>query len=348
MAIINTYTSTPSDNYNLHFKGASCKFTLNNPKSFVMYTPNSNVIYTNNPLEYSFKVARINLWTNSTTFSSAGDISNMPDYSWYKENGIVDISGTLSSTDTTVTTHNFTEEELGVLPSLDNFKFQTKKQFSVGKIAMNIQPINSSSSGIAGYASPFSDVLVSYNGWESMASTDDTGFFTASTITAVQDGTEVKITSCVPSSFIYTTRTITTPFEGELSLMDMTSSVTFSLVPIPASPLVLPKLEPTVIQVADSRLTSTEWKLYASITEQMTSQNGFTISNAVIFKKLDDEIVALGETPTLVYTGSGNQGDVSKMHTITWSTEKGVLLNLENNALEVNEEYQTDMQWQVE
>ena len=35
VSIINTYTSTPSDNYNIHFKGSNQKFIINNPESVV-------------------------------------------------------------------------------------------------------------------------------------------------------------------------------------------------------------------------------------------------------------------------------------------------------------------------
>jgi hypothetical protein len=41
----------------------------------------------------------------------------------------------------------------------------------------------------------------------------------------------------------------------------------------------------------------------------------------LVFKKFDDEIVTLTTTPTLVYTGSNNQGIVS-FKDLNWSTEK--------------------------
>lgn len=55
LQIINSYANTPSDNYNIHFKGSDCKIILDNPKKFTIYTKNANVIYTNNPLTFNIK-----------------------------------------------------------------------------------------------------------------------------------------------------------------------------------------------------------------------------------------------------------------------------------------------------
>lgn len=37
------------------------------------------------------------MWQNSTDLSSAGDINNIPDYSWYKDNDLIQIEGTITS-----------------------------------------------------------------------------------------------------------------------------------------------------------------------------------------------------------------------------------------------------------
>ena len=63
LQIINSYSNTPpSDNYNIHFKGTDCKINLDNHKSLTIYTKNSNVIYTDNPLTFNIKCSRINMW----------------------------------------------------------------------------------------------------------------------------------------------------------------------------------------------------------------------------------------------------------------------------------------------
>lgn len=54
---------------------------------------------------------RINLWKNSNILTSAGDIYDLPEYSWYKDEGLLEIKGTANSTTTTITNHNLTDEE---------------------------------------------------------------------------------------------------------------------------------------------------------------------------------------------------------------------------------------------
>lgn len=85
LQLINLYNNTPSDNYNIHFKGTDCQMFIENPKNLVLYSKNSNVIYTDNLLNFNIKCSRINMWLNSTDISFAGDINDLPNYSWYKE-----------------------------------------------------------------------------------------------------------------------------------------------------------------------------------------------------------------------------------------------------------------------
>lgn len=85
-------------------------------------------------------------------------------------------------------------------------------------------------------------------------------------------------------------------------------------------------------------LYSSDWKLYAYLNNQLTSIEGFTLDNALVFKKFDNEIVTLTTNLTLVYTGSNNEEIVS-FKELNWSTEKGPLLDLTNSALIANLEY---------
>lgn len=338
LQVINSYDNTPTDNYNLHFKGTNSKLILENPKTLIFYTKNANVIYTNNDLEFKIKCKRINFWNDSTTLTSAGDINNLPDYSWYKDNALLEINGTLTSTDTTITEHNLTSEELTNLPDLTNFKFQSKKQLSIGEVPMNIHQINATKNTISGHTLSFADVLIKYDGNEEIVNADDDGFFEYNITTPITDGTELELTSNVASSFVYGTRKITTPHEGELSLLETDTTMVFQLTPISTNPLVLPRNKDLVIKVVDSRLNSTDWKLYAYIDSHLTSLRGFVLEDALIFKKLSNESIVLSDTPVVIFNKSDSQTS-NELTVITWSKEKGPLLDLSNNSLEANEEY---------
>lgn len=346
LSIINTYTKTPSDNYNIHFKGNNCKIILNDPNSILIYTPNANVLYTNNPLSFEFKIKRINMWANSTEFSMAGDINNLPNFSWYKKDGLLEINGTLSSNDTTITSHNLSESELASLQDLSNFVFQGRKQLSIGNGYMNIHPITNTSTKISGHTLPFADILIKYTDTEEIVNADDTGLFEYILSNSIEDNTNVEIKSCVSGTFIYTTRDVLTPHIGELSIMSASNTIAFSLLPIMLNPTILPKTKEDVITIVDSRINSSNWQLYISIATPMTSVNGFNLPNAVLFKKLNNEIITITDQPTLVFEGTTNGND-TLLHTVTWSTEKGVLLSLENNALEINEDYSAHIIWEI-
>lgn len=129
--------------------------------------------------------------------------------------------------------------------------------------------------------------------------------------------------------------------------MSSTNNIIFSLSPISYNPVILPKTKSVDIKIIDSRVNSTTWNLYASIEKEPISENGFYLVSAVIFEKFDGDIISLSTTPILIFTSTDTNEDV-KAYDITWSVEKGQLLSLEKNALEINEEYNTKVIWNIE
>ncbi len=330
LEIINTYEQTPDDNYNIFFKGSNQNITLENPNKVVMYSKNANVIHTTNNVTFNIKAKRINMWPSSTTFTNAGDINNIPDFSWYKENDLFELNGT------TITSNNLTEEEILNLPDLSNFNLKANKQFSIGNINSNIHQINSTKNTISGHTVGNADILIKYNSTNEIITAQSDGLFEYQLQTPINDNTEVQITINIPNSFIYETRKIITPYNGELSILNKIPIIEFELTPISNNQIILPKKEEFKIEVIDSRETKTNWKLYAHITQHLTSQNGFILENALIFKKTNNEIIVLDDNPSLIYQEENNQ---ATKKVVTWSKEKGPLIDITNNGLEINEEY---------
>ena len=347
LSLINSFDTTPSDNYNLHFKGSNPTLTLDNPKSVAIYTKNSNVIYTDNALTFNIKCKRINMWNDSTPLASAGGIDNLPDYYWYKENGLMKFEGITTNNQTAITSHNLTKDELSRLSDIGNFSFQSKKQFSIGSITTNIHEISSIRNKISGHTMQFCDVLIKYNNVVETIEADSDGYFEYNLSNTIADNTTVEITSNNPSSFIYETRRITTPHNGELCLMNVDNAISFELTPISTTPIILPKNKDLLIEIVDSRVNSSNWKLYAYIDNDPTSQLGYKLEDSIVFKRLDDTIVRLNNTKVLIHTGEDNKGVPLKTD-LTYSKEKGPLLDLSNNALEVNEEYFSNIYFSIE
>ena len=339
LLVMNTYDSTPSDNYNILFRSYECKIILNNPESFLIYTKNSNVMYALTDVPFELNFTRLNLWNNSVDVSTAGSIDTPPDYSFYKSGDIATIKGTIFGSDTTITSHN--------LDDITNFTFANKKMFSVGRSVINVHPINSTSNVISGHTKKFSDVKIKYKDIEEIVQSDEDGYFEYKTPNNIENDEAVSITSCVPTSFIYEDRTVITPFNGELTLMETPKNITFSEIPVTKDPYMFYKNNEGNIVVVDSRLNGSVWKIYASLKESLKSDNNYTLDGAIVFKDFSDNLIVLDDTPALVITGEDNGGIPAKK-TITLSKEKGILLYLDNKYLEINEDYKTKIIWKLD
>ena len=342
-SVINTYMKTPSDNYNIYFKGSNQKIIFDNPNYINIYTKNANVMYTNNPINFSFKFSRINMWIYALDYLDACTLDDTPAYYWYKENSPSEINGTFDKDTTTITSHNFTESELNLLTDLNSFSFQNIKILTIGMLKINIHPINSSNNTISGHTIAYSKVLVEYDTKRLITTANEEGLFEIDIDSAVPDNTRVKITSCLNGC--YTERKVNIPFNGELTLLKTTENIPFSTIPVSYNPIILHKKNMTVITVVDSRVNSTKWKLYISYINPMISGDKVLI-DSLKFKKFDNELINLATNKQLIYESNSNNGNV-EVSNITFSTDKGLLLIPRKNLF-IDEDYCTLIIWSIE
>lgn len=342
-SVINTYMKTPSDNYNIYFKGSNQKIIFDNPKYINIYTKNANVMYTNNPVNFSFKFSRINMWIYALDYLSACTLDDTPAFYWYKEKNPVEITGTFDKNTTTITSHNFTESELNSLTDINSFSFQNIKILTIGMLKINIHPINNSINTISGHTIPYSAVLIEYDTKRLTTTANEEGLFEIDIDSAVPDNTRVKITSCLNGC--YTERKVNIPFNGELTLLKTTENIPFSTIPVSYNPIIIHKKNMTEIKVVDSRINSTKWKLYINYVNPMISGNKVLI-NSLKFKKFDNELINLTTNKQLVYESNSNNGNV-EVSNITFSTDKGLMI-IPNKNLLVDEDYCTLIIWSIE
>ena len=342
-SVINTYMKTPSDNYNIYFKGSNQKIIFDNPKYINIYTKNANVMYTNNPINFSFKFSRINMWIYALDYLDACTLDDTPAYYWYKENSPSEINGTFDKDTTTITSHNFTESELNLLTDLNSFSFQNIKILTIGMLKINIHPINSSNNTISGHTIAYSKVLIEYDAKRLITTANEEGLFEIDIDSAVPDNTRVKITSCLNGC--YTERKVNIPFNGELTLLKTTENIPFSTIPISYNPIILHKKNMTVITVVDSRVNSTKWKLYISYINPMISGDK-VLTDSLKFKKFDNKLINLATNKQLIYESNSNNGNV-EVSNITFSTDKGLML-IPNKNLLIDEDYCTLIIWSIE
>ncbi len=342
-SVINTYMKTPSDNYNIYFKGSNQKIIFDNPKYINIYTKNANVMYTNNPINFSFKFSRINMWIYALDYLNACTLDDTPAYYWYKENSLAEINGTFDKDTTTITSHNFTESELSLLTDINSFSFQNIKILTIGMLKINIHPINNSINTISGHTIPYSAVLIEYDTKRLTTTANEEGLFEIDIDSAVPDNTRVKITSCLNGC--YTERKVNIPFNGELTLLKTTENIPFSTIPVSYNPIILHKKNMTEIRVVDSRINSTKWKLYINYVNPMISGDKVLI-DSLKFKKFDNELINLTTNKQLVYESNSNNGNV-EVSNITFSTDKGLII-IPNKNLLMDEDYCTLIIWSIE
>lgn len=344
ISVINTYMTTPTDNYNIYFKGTNQKFILDNPKYVNIYTKNANVVYTNNPVDFTFSFSRINMWIYALDYTSACGLDDTPALYWYKETTPAKITGVFNKDSTTVTSHNFTDTELSSISDINSFSFQGKKILTIGILKINVHPITDSTNVISGHTIPYANVKIEYDNKSLTASADENGLFEANVDSAIAENTRVKITSCLNSCF--TERKVTTPFMGELTLLKATENIPFSMKMSSTNPIILPKKNETVVTVVDSRVNSTNWKLYLNYTNPMIESTGKVLIDSLLFKKFNNEEIFLKTTKKLIYESNDN-GGVVNVSNITFSTDKGLFLRPSKDLLE-DEDYSTIIVWSVE
>ena len=344
VSILNTYMTTPTDNYNIYFKGTNQKFILDNPKYVNIYTKNANIVYTNNPVNFIFKFTRINMWIYALDYTSACTLDDTPAFYWYKENSLAQITGVFNKDTTTVESHNFTDEQLNLLSNINNFSFQNKKILTIGLLKINVHPITSTSDSISGHTIPLANVKIEYEDKSIKVLADENGLFEAKVDTVISNNTVVKITSCLNGCF--TERKVTTPFNGELTLFKVTQNIAFSMIPTSINPIILPKQKENIVTVIDSRLNSTNWKLFINYTNPMMEVSGKVLIDSLIFKKFNNEEIDLKTNKKLIFESSDSGGNVN-VSNVTFSIDKGLFLKPSKDLLE-GEDYSTKIIWSVE
>ena len=344
VSILNTYMTTPTDNYNIYFKGTNQKFILDNPKYVNIYTKKANVVYTNNPVDFIFKFTRINMWIYALDYTSACTLDDTPAFYWYKENNLAKIVGVLNKDNTTITSHNFTDTELNSLSDINSFSFQDRKILTIGLLKVNVHPITNSTNTISGHTVPYANVKIEFDNESLLVSADENGLFEASINSTISDNTRVKIISCLNKSFAE--RNVTTPFNGELTLLKATENIPFSMSSSSTKPIILPKKNKTVVTVVDSRINSTNWKLYINYTNPMMEVSGKVLIDSLIFKKFNNEEIDLKTNKKLIFESSDSGGNVN-VSNVTFSIDKGLFLKPSKDLLE-GEDYSTKIVWSVE
>ena len=345
LRMISNYTGS-SSNYNLLFTSSSASINLDNPKNLVLYNLGANAIYSSLTIPYSLNISQYNRWTSVTPLANAGDIYDIPTFSWYKLENVnnLQIVGTLTTATTTISSTNLTTQEQSELPSLTNFLLNNTRVLSMGRPSLTINPITDVSTEISGVTTPYADVKISYEGNDYYVQADSNGNYIYNYSQPLAIGTEISFLSNVAHSFLYRFRTVEVIYPGDLSIVSATSQVTFSTTPFQSSPTLCERSSPLKVVVEDSRITPIIWHLYATINTPLTNENNKILDNGLVFVDDMSNMFILSSTPVLVYTSDGiTTGTIE----VEWATNEGILLQLNIVPIQSNTAYKTNINWSI-
>lgn len=345
LSMINDYPSITTSNYNIYFQGSNCKFILNNPEEVVLYNSTANVFNTTADVPFEISYSRINLFNQAISYKDDISENNIPTYSWYKDIDLSKVVGTFNNSKTTISENNYTAEELKNLPDLSNFNFANKKILSIGTIPLYIHSLTDQDTTISGITGPQNSILITYDDKSNVVIANDSGEFTYSYSTPLPVGTIITFIIKKYNSVIYYTKQIQIVYSGELTLDSVTKYFRFEPIAIQENPTLCPRLTDVVITITDSRVNSSNWNLYATIDHDLTSEDGLILEDSLVYVK-NGQISILSETPTLIYTGESNQGQI-KITNVHWEEDEGILLQLKN-SLQNKVEYKATITWILE
>lgn len=134
---------------------------------------------------------------------------------------------------------------------------------------------------------------------------------------------------------------------GNLELRNAPSIIEFQRPIINSNPVTLGRKNKIItMSVIDSRAISSDWYLYAYIDSPLTTaDNKHTLPDSLIFVQDDKTIKTLSTTPTLIYSGTSNEGTTkTTTTTISWTEDTGILFKV-NKPLYNGETYSTLIHW---
>ena len=171
---------------------------------------------------------------------------------------------------------------------------------------------------------------------------------TSSKTTITSNNLTTEETQTLPSLSLLTFQTAKTlrfiDF-GNLELRNAPSIIVFQKPPVSTSPLILGRKEKTLtMSVVDSRAISSSWYLYAYIDKPLsTADDKHTLPDSLIYIDNNNQIITLGNSPTLIFSGTEN-GGITKTTSIEWKENTGILFKV-IDPLYNGESYSTLINW---
>ncbi len=318
-----------------------------NPKSIVLYNKNGNLIrWTSGTGKVNINSQVVNYWLTAKDFPDAGTLSGTPLYIWTKlDQSNLEIDASASTSSTTAVSTNMTLSDSPTPPSLQTFNLQNVRVLSMGQLSLQVNAISDTDISITGTTNYLSNLKAEFLANSVVKSvegtSDDTGFFSLILPEVLQIDTVVKVTA--NDNFKNRIENLTVVYAGVLEFKTVPSLLAFKSTVIPTVKTTVSRQESDwSIVVADSRIKSSDWNLYASIENPFTSANNNTLKDALVFIDEKNQSFTLNSEPTEVYSGKSVLSPTDT--TVKWSENQGILLDINPQDI-MDESYSNTITW---
>lgn len=340
----------------INFAVTAARLTIDNPKSFVLYSGGGGVISiaASTITNFTLTGGQINYWNPATPLADdAGGLDDIPDYKWAKTDfSAFTLTGTAAPAATSVTGSTASEAELGNAFQL--LQLHTARVLSVGDLTIREDPIVDDGRPITGRTQPEALVRVQYS-IDGQAHTingaaDEAGAFSISTTGQQPPNipalTAVTLWANLPFLIAYRVATSAT---GVLTLESVPQRIGF------ATPVMMldgtawfrrffPQDDEPVL-VLDTRVYSGEWELMALISADPHTAEGDTLPDSMFFRGPDGEVQPLGAEPIPVFRGGPNGGQPLET-SVSWPAGQGIMMRAAG-TIRLRAEYTTEVIWGV-
>ncbi|MDL2214334.1 hypothetical protein LJB76_02085 [Clostridia bacterium OttesenSCG-928-O13] len=303
----------------------------------------------------SITTQALNVW-QSTGWPLAGGTEPLPTHIWNKAGaGLLTLTATYSTAANQSLVSNLTADD-PVVSTLNakNFDLEKSQLVVFGAMTLGIDIPTSQSPALTGGTSSGAALLAAYTlsddkGGKIGGTANAAGRYTLPVEGgALKVGSTATVTASANGLAMRQSAIVQDGGAGRLSFLSVPQQLHFGSVPVPGGQTLVQRLGTAfALSVADSRFSSSPWRIDASVQQPLTAMVNGTpsrLTDAVVFQGSGETPLALNEVPMTVYRqNSGTPGE----YTVQWNDGEGILLSLSPGEMYSGVDYTTAIHWQL-
>lgn len=343
---------TGVDGIPIRFTTNGGRAVFNNPERVQLYSTSSVLLRFTSSGALNINTSAMNLWTAQAD-PGADSMDIMPDHIWNRagHEGLT-LNAAYNNTTTQSVQTNLTGDD-PVVSELNpgNFNMEKTRMLLFGRFQLGVDVLDNSSVAIKGSTEPGAAVRAWYTTEEAQQQAD--GAAAGSGLYSIglsggkpEQGSIVTVIANHNKLKMRQNTTVADSASNRLAFLSVPDSISFLEIPVPGEVTTVPRQNGGLsISVEDTRLSSSPWRLEASVPRPLTATvNGQerTLPGAMVFANSEGGQTVLNEDPATVYSQEGGTGGTFDLQ---WNDEEGVLLQLAPGLSYSGAQYQASIHW---